>query len=60
MFCNYVQSNLVIGNGYLDSEQLGNIEPFAVTNLAVYFTNSEQSGFNEQFCNDQQVPRHRV
>ena len=44
----------------LDSEQLGNIEPFAVTNLPLYFINTEQSGFNEQFCNDQKVPHHQV
>ena len=34
----------------LNKEQIGNSEPFPVTNLLVYLINSEQIGINEQFC----------
>ena len=44
----------------LDSEQPGNSEPFPVTNLPVYFVNSEQAGITEQFCDGQKVPYHQV
>ena len=40
----------------LNKEQLGNSEPFPVTNLPVYLINSEQIGISEQFCDDQKVP----
>ena len=36
----------------LDKEQLGNREPFPVTNMPVYLINSEQIGFSEQLCDD--------
>jgi hypothetical protein len=39
---------------WLDSEQPGNSEPFHMTNLLVYFINSEQ------LCNNQKVPYHHV
>ena len=41
---------------WLNKEQLGNSEPFPVTNLSVYLINSEQIGISEQFCDDQKVP----
>jgi hypothetical protein len=37
----------------LNKEQIGNSEPFPVTNLPVYLINSEQIGISEQFCDDQ-------
>ena len=40
----------------INKEQIGNIEPFPVTNLQVYLINSEQIGISEQFCEDQKVP----
>jgi hypothetical protein len=40
----------------LNKEQIGNSEPFTVTNLPVYLINSEQIGISEQFCDDQKVP----
>ena len=40
----------------LNKEQIGNIEPFPVTNLSVYLINSEQIDISEQFCDDQKVP----
>ena len=40
----------------LDSERPGKSEPFILTNLPVYFINSEQTGVSEQFCDDQKVP----
>ena len=40
----------------LNKEQIGNSEPFPVTNLPVYLINSEQIGISEQLCNDQKVP----
>ena len=39
-----------------NKEQIGNSEPFPVTNLPVYLINSEQIGISEQFCDDQKVP----
>ena len=45
---------------WLDCEQPGNSEPFSVTKLPVYFTNSEQPCVSEQFCIDQKVPYHQV
>ena len=44
----------------LDSEQLGNSEPFSVTKLPVYFINSEQPSISEQFCDEQKVPYYQV
>ena len=44
----------------LNKEQLGNSEPFPVTNLPVYLINSEQIGISEQFCDDQKVPYCQV
>ena len=44
----------------LNKEQIGNREPFPVTNLLVYLTNSEQIGIIEQFCDDQKVPYYQV
>ena len=38
-----------------DKEQIGNSEPFSVTNLPVYLINSEQIGISEQFFDDQKV-----
>ena len=40
----------------LNKEQIGNSEPFPVTNLPVYLIDSEQIGISEQFCDDQKVP----
>ena len=37
-------------------EQIGNNEPFPMTNLPVYLINSEQIGISEQFRDDQKVP----
>ena len=34
----------------LDKEQLGNSEPFSVTNMPVHLLNSEQNGFSEELC----------
>ena len=39
----------------LNKEQIGNSEPFPLTNLPFYLTNSEQIGISEQFCDDQKV-----
>ena len=36
----------------LDKEQLGNSEPFSVTNMPVYLINSEQIGFSGKLCDD--------
>ena len=36
----------------LNKEQLGNSEPFPVTNLSGYLINSEQIGISEQLCDD--------
>ena len=44
----------------LNKEQLGNSEPFPVTNMPVHLINSEQIGFSEQLCNDQKVPYCQV
>ena len=44
----------------LDSEQLGNREPFPVINLLVYFMIRVQPGISEQFCHDQKFPYHKV
>ena len=44
----------------LNKEQIGNSEPFFVTNLPVYLINSEQIGISEQFCDDQKVPYCQV
>ena len=44
----------------LNKEQLGNIEPFLVTNMPIHFKNSEQIGFSEQLCNDQKVPYYQI
>ena len=44
----------------LNKEQLGNSEPFPVTNLPVYLINREQIGISEQFCDDQKVPYCQV
>ena len=40
----------------LNKEQIGNSEPFPVTNLPVYLRNSELIGISEQFCEDLKVP----
>ena len=40
----------------LDKEQIGNSEPFPITNLLVYLINSEQIGISDQFFDDQKVP----
>ena len=40
----------------LNKEQIGNSEPFPVTNLPVYLINSEQIGISEQLWDDQKVP----
>ena len=45
---------------WLDCEQPGNSEPFSVTKLPVYFTNSEQPCISEQFCIDQKVSYYQV
>ena len=42
--------------GTAKKEQLGNSEPFPVTNMPVHLINSEQIGFSEQLCDDQKVP----
>ena len=44
----------------LNKEQLGNSEPFPVTNMPVHLINSEQISFSEQFCDDQNVPYYQV
>ena len=44
----------------LNKEQIGNREPFPMTNLPVYLINSEQIGISEQFCDDQKVPYCQV
>ena len=36
----------------LNKEQIGNSEPFPMTNLPVYLIDSEQIGISEQFCNN--------
>ena len=51
-----IQSNLALSKELLNKEQIGNSEPFPVTNLPVYLINSEQIGISEQFCDDQKVP----
>ena len=45
---------------WLDCEQPGNSEPFSVTKLPVYFTNSEQPCVDEQFCIDRIIPYYQV
>ena len=40
----------------LYKKQIGNSEPFLVTDLPVYLINSEQIGCSEQLCDDQKVP----
>ena len=40
----------------LNKEQIGNSEPFSMTNLPVYLINSDQVGMSEQFCDGQKVP----
>ena len=37
----------------LNKEQIGNSEPFPVTNLLVYLIDSEQIGISEQFWDGQ-------
>ena len=44
----------------INSEQLGNSEPFPVTNFPVYLINSEQPGVSEHFWDDQKVPYRQV
>ena len=44
----------------LDSKQPGNSKLFPVINLPVYFINSKQPGFCEQFYDDQKVLYHQV
>ena len=44
----------------LNKEQIGNSEPFPVTNLPVYLINSEQIGISEQFFDDQKVIYYQV
>ena len=44
----------------LNKEQLGNSEPFPVTNMPVHLINREQIGFSEQLCDDQKVPYFQV
>ena len=44
----------------LNKEQLGNSEPFPVTNMPVHLKNSEQTGFDEQVCDGQKVPYYHV
>ena len=41
-------------------EQLGNSEPFPMTNMPAHLINSEQIGFSEQFCDNQKVPYYQV
>ena len=41
-------------------EQIGNSEPFAMTNLPVYLIDSKQIGISEQFCDYQKVPYCQV
>ena len=36
----------------LNKEQIGNSEPFPMTNLPAYLIDSEQIGISEQFCNN--------
>ena len=43
-------------NELLNKDQIGNSEPFPVTNLPVYLINNDQIGINEQFCDGQKVP----
>ena len=51
-----ISSTVKIGfKELLNKEQIGNSEPFHVTNLPVYLINSEQIGISEQFCDDQKV-----
>ena len=40
----------------LNKEQVGNSEPYLVTNMPVYLIDSEQIGSSEQLCDDQKVP----
>ena len=52
-----IESTVKLGfKELLNKEQIGNSEPFPVTNLPVYLINSEQIGISEQFCDDQKVP----
>ena len=44
----------------LTKEQLGNSEPFPMTNMPAHLINSEQIGFSEQFCDNQKVPYYQV
>ena len=40
----------------LNKEQLGNSEPFSVTNMPVHLINTEQICNSEQLCDNQKVP----
>ena len=44
----------------LSNQQLGNIEPFPVTNIRVHLINSEQIGNSNQLCDDRKVPYYQV
>ena len=44
----------------LNKEQLGNSDPFPITNMPVYIMNSEQIGISEQLYDDQKVPYYQV
>ena len=41
-------------------EQLGNFEPYPLTDMTVHLINSEQIGFSEQLCDDQKVLYYQV
>ena len=63
MICFNITAATTVKHGFkerLNKEQLGNIEPFPVTNLPVYVINSEQIGISEQFCDDKKVPYCQV
>ena len=53
---NFVYTVKLCFKELLNKEQIGNSEPFPVTNLPLYLINSGQIGISEQFCNDQKVP----
>ena len=44
----------------VNKEQLGNSEPFPMTNMPVHLMNCEQIGSSEQLCDDQKVPYYQV
>ena len=50
-----IRVTLVIRELFI-KEQIGNSEPFTLTNLPVYLMNSEQIAISEQFCDGQKVP----